>query len=141
MKRFWILLVLLLIPAFAQSIQVAAGSPFGLNAGIKYPLMPLIDARIYAGFNPLNASLGGGVDVLASVPLTDLYAGAGVFYGSGSALSALGTGNLGLRGVLGTYLNVGLPLIGVFAEIHPMYFPSGASSFGLGGALGLNIGF
>ncbi len=149
MRKWLLLLVLLLTPAFAQSVQVTAGSPFGVNAGIRLPLVPLLlDGRVYAGANFFTgsaASLGGGADVLVNVPLTDLYAGAGLFYATGTTLSLLAqgsaSGGLGARGVVGTYLNVGLPLIGIFVELHPMVFFSGSSTFGLGGAIGVNIGF
>ena len=149
MPRLFVLLVLLLAPAFAQSVQVTAGSPFGINAGVRFSLLPLVlDGRVYAGANFFAggpASLGGGADVLVSVPLTDLYAGAGLFYATGTSLSLLAqgstSGGLGARGVIGTYLNLGLPLVGFFVEVHPMVFFSGPSSLGLGGAIGVNIGF
>ena len=148
MRRLLVLLVLMMVPAFAQSVQVTVGSPFGINAGAKFALVPLLlDGRVYVGANFLTGgatALGGGVDVLANIPLTDLYAGGGLFYATGSTLSLLNnggaTGGLGARGVIGTYLNVGLPLIGIFVEAHPMYF-FGNSSFGIGAALGVNIGF
>jgi hypothetical protein len=149
MSRLLILVVLLLTPAFAQSFQATAGSPFGVNAAIRMPLVPfLLDGRVYAGANFFTggpASLGGGADLLVPIPLTDLYAGAGLFYATGTTVSLLAqgpaTGGLGARAVLGTYLNVGLPLIGVFVELHPMMFFSGPGTFGLGGAIGVNIGF
>jgi hypothetical protein len=149
MQRWLILMVLLLTPVFAQSVQVTAGSPFGVNAGIRLPLLPfLLDGRAYAGANFFTggpASLGGGADVLVTVPLTDLYAGAGLFYATGTTASlwAQGAagGGLGARGVIGTYLNVGLPLIGIFVEVHPMWFFSDPSTLGLGGVVGVNIGF
>ncbi len=149
MRKWLVLMVLLLTPAFAQSVQVTAGSPFGVNAGIRLPLVPFVlDGRVYAGANFFTggpASLGGGADVLVTVPLTDLYAGAGLFYATGTTVSLLTqgstSGGLGARGVIGTYLNVGLPLIGIFVEVHPMLFFSGSSAFGLGGAVGVNIGF
>lgn len=145
--RRWMVLLMLLVPAFAQSLQVSAGSPFGLGAGARFALAPLLDGRVYAGANFFTggaASLGGGVDLLVSVPLTDLYAGAGLFYASGPTVSLLSQGasggGLGARGVVGTYLNLSLPLIGVFVELHPMYFLT-PGSFGLGGAVGVNFGF
>lgn len=143
MRRLMVLLVLLMVPAFAQSVQVTVGSPYGINAGVRFPLVPLVvDGRVYGGFNIFGGgTLGGGVDALVSVPLTDLYAGAGLFFGTGNTLSLAGAGTFGARGVLGTYLNLGLPLIGFFAEIHPMVFFSGSSTFGIGGAFGVNIGF
>ena len=149
MRKWLILLVLLLTPAFAQSVQVTAGSAFGINAGVRFSLVPLLmDGRVYAGVNMFTGgppSLGGGADVLISVPLTDLYAGVGLFYASGSTVSLISqgssSGGLGARGVIGTYLNVGLPLIGIFVELHPMLFFGGSSAFGLGGAVGVNIGF
>ena len=148
MRKWLVLLVLLLGPALAQSIQVTAGSLFGVNAGVRFPLAPLVDGRLYGGANFFTggpASLGGGADVLISVPLTDLYAGAGLFYATGTTVSLLSQGStgggLGARGVLGTYLNVGLPLIGIFVELHPMLFFGSSSPFGLGGAIGVNLGF
>ncbi|RIH88402.1 hypothetical protein Mlute_00663 [Meiothermus luteus] len=147
MRKWAVLFLLLLAPSFAQSLQVMAGSAFGLNAGARFSLAPLLDGRVYAGANFFTggvASLGGGADLLASVPLTDLYAGAGLFYATGTTVSLLNqgpaAGGLGLRGVVGTYLNVGLPLVGVFVEVHPMYF-LGSNAFGLGGAVGVNLGF
>lgn len=147
MRKWLVLLVLLLGPALAQSIQVTAGSPFGVNAGVRYPLVPLMDGRLYGGANFFTGpvSLGAGADVLISVPLTDLYVGAGLFYATGTTVSLLSQGSagggLGARGVLGTYLNVGLPLIGIFVELHPMLFFGSSSPFGLGGAIGVNLGF
>ncbi|ADD28401.1 hypothetical protein [Meiothermus ruber] len=149
MRKWLILLVLLLGSALAQSVQVTAGSPFGVNAGVRFSLVPLlVDGRVYGGANFFTggpASLGGGADVLVSVPLTDLYAGAGLFYASGTTVSLIsqgaGSGGLGARGVIGTYLNVGLPLVGIFVEVHPMLFFGSSSAFGLGGAVGVNIGF
>lgn len=147
MRKWLVLLVLLLGPALAQSIQVTAGSPFGVNAGVRFPLVPLMDGRLYGGANFFTGpvSLGGGADVLISLPLTDLYAGAGLFYATGTAVSLLSQGStgggLGARGVLGTCLNVGLPLIGIFVELHPMLFFGSSSPFDLGGAIGVNLGF
>lgn len=149
MRRLLILMVLLLTPAFAQSVQVTAGGPFGVNAGIRLPLVPfLLDGRVYAGANFFTggpASLGGGADLLVTLPITDLYAGAGLFYATGTTVSWLAqgaaTGGLGARAVIGTYLNVGLPLIGIFVEVHPMVFFTSPNTFGLGGAVGANIGF
>ncbi len=149
MRKWLILLVMLFTPALAQSLQATAGSPFGVSAGVRLPLVPfLMDGRVYGGVNFLSSgpvSIGGGADLLLSVPLTDLYAGAGLFYASGNAVSLLSQGSssgaLGARGVLGTYLNVGLPLIGIFVEVHPMLFFTNPSTFGLGGAIGVNIGF
>jgi hypothetical protein len=128
---------------------VTAGSPFGVNAGVRFSLVPLlVDGRVYGGANFFTggpASLGGGADVLVSLPLTDLYAGGGLFYASGTTVSLLSqgpsSGGLGARGVIGTYLNVGLPLVGIFVEVHPMLFFGSPSAFGLGGAVGVNIGF
>lgn len=145
MKKLAVLLVLLLTPAFAQSLQVSLGSPFGINAGVRLPLVPfLLDGRAYAGLNFFSSggtSFGGGVDALLSIPLTDVYAGAGLFFGSGNALSLIGTGTVGARGVIGTYLNVGLPLVGIFVEAYPMFYFRPTTAFGLGGAVGVNVGF
>lgn len=147
MRKWGVLLLVLLAPSFAQSLQGTAGSAFGLNAGVRFPLVPLLDGRVYGGVNFFSggpASLGGGADLLASLPLTDLYAGVGLFYATGTTVALLNqgptAGGLGLRGVVGTYLNVGLPLVGVFVELHPMYF-LGSNAFGLGGAIGVNLGF
>lgn len=143
MKRFAVLLVLL-APAFAQSLQVSLGSPFGINAGVRLPLVPFVlDGRAYAGLNFFSGgtSFGGGVDALVSIPLTDVYAGVGLFLGSGNALSLVNTGTVGARGVIGTYLNVGLPLIGIFVEAYPMFYFKPTTAFGLGGAVGVNVGF
>lgn len=146
MKKLLVLLVLLLTPAFAQSLQGSIGGPFGLSAGIRLGLVPLLlDGRLYASGGPVGAGgalvFGGGADLLAKIPLTDLYLGGGVFFGSGDSLSALNRGNLGLRGVVGTWLNLGLPGIGFFIEAHPMVFFGSGTGFGLSGAFGVNIGF
>lgn len=146
MKKLLVLLVLLLTPAFAQSLQASVGGPFGLSASVRLGLVPfLLDGRIYASGGPVGAGgalvLGGGADLLAKIPLTDLYAGAGVFYGNGNTLSALGSGNLGLRGVLGTWLNLGLPGIAFFVEAHPMVFFGNSTGFGISGSFGVNVGF
>lgn len=150
MKKLLVLLVLMLAPALAQSVQVSVGSPFGINAGVKFALIPVLaDARVYVGANFLTGgatAFGGGADALIKIPLTDLYAGGGLFYATGPSLALLNNGGtaggLGARGVIGTYLNVGIPLlpIGIFIEGYPMYF-FGSSSFGIGGAIGVNIGF
>lgn len=144
MKRYLMALALILsIPAMAQSLQVTLGSSFGINAGVRFPLVPLlVDGRAYAGYNPFGSgALGGGVDVLAKIPLTDLYTGGGAFFGTGPAISLLNQGNYGVRGVVGTYLNLGLPLLGFFLEVYPTIYLGANSGFGLGGALGVNIGF
>lgn len=150
MRKLLVLLVLMLTPALAQSLQVTAGSPFGLSAGVRIGLVPfLLDGRVYAGVNFLtggSSAFGAGVDALAKIPLTDVYAGAGLFYTTGPSLALISNGGpaggLGARGVIGTYLNVGIPLlpISIFIEGHPMYY-FGSQSFGLGGAIGVNIGF
>jgi len=136
-------LVLMVFPAMAQSLQVTVGSPFGVNAGVRFPLVPLlVDGRAYAGYNLFSGgALGGGVDVLVKIPLTDLYAGGGAFFGTGPALSLLNQGNYGVRGVVGTNLNVGLPMVGFFAEVYPTLYLGANSGFGLGGALGVSVGF
>jgi hypothetical protein len=145
MRKFLsLVLVVILSQALAQSVQGSVGSPLGVNAGVRFALVPLlVDGRIYGGYNPVNQALGGGADVLVSVPLTDLYAGGGAFYTTKTPL-ALGAetleGSFGLRAVLGTYLNVGIPLLGFFVEIHPMYLV-GNQSVAVGGAFGVNVGF
>lgn len=145
MKKLVIALMLLLTPALAQSLQVSLGSPFGINAGVRLPLIPfLLDGRAYAGLNFLSSggtSFGGGVDALVNIPLTDVYAGAGLFFGSGDALSLINRGTAGARGVIGTYLNLGLPLVGIFVEAHPIFYFQPSPAFGLGGSIGVNIGF
>jgi len=111
MRNWLIVLVFLISPAFAQTEQVTAGSPFGINAGVRFTLMPsLLDGRVYGGVNLFTGgpvSLGGGADLLVSLPLTDLYAGAGLFYASGTTASLFAqgssSGGLGARGVVGTY--------------------------------------
>ena len=150
MRKLLVLMVLMLAPAFAQSVQVTVGSQFGINAGAKFALVPiLVDGRVYAGANFLTGgavAFGGGVDALVNIPLTDLYAGGGLFYATGPSLALLSDGGagggLGVRGVIGTRLNASIPLlpIGFFIEGYPMYF-FGNSSFGIGAAVGVNIGF
>jgi hypothetical protein len=87
-------------------------------------------------------ALGGGVDLLFKVPFTDLYLGLGGFYGTGKALSLPqdGAGQGGVRGVLGTWLNLPLPLVGVYLELHPVYYLTPSQGFGLGAALGVSLG-
>lgn len=146
MRRVLIVIGLLLLPAMAQRLEVSAGSPYGLNLGIRTTLLPLIDLRLYGGGYPLSGSFvfGGGADVLASIPLTDFYAGAGGFYGNGPTVSGVNQGTAGARAVLGT--NFGLGLIGailpasIFAELHPMaFFPSAGMLFGIGGSVGVSF--
>jgi hypothetical protein len=45
-----------------------------------------------------------------------------------------------LRGVLGTWLNLPLPLVGAYLELHPIYYLTPNQSFGLGAALGVSLG-
>ncbi len=135
------LLVLALGLALGQRAEVSLGSPFGLQGGLRFPLVPfLAEGRVYVGVG-LEA-LGGGADLLFQVPLTDLYLGLGAFYGSGLALSLPreGAGQGGVRGVLGTWLNLPLPLVGAYVELYPVYYLAPAQSFGVGGALGLSVG-
>jgi hypothetical protein len=82
------------------------------------------------------------VDLPLTVPLTDLYLGLGGFYGTGRALSLPqeGAGQGGVRGVLGTWLNLPLPLVGVYLELHPVYYLTPSQGFGLGMALGVSLG-
>lgn len=103
----------------------------------------LLDGRVYAAIGYGGGFLvGGGVDLLAQVPLTDLCLGLGGFYGTGNALALGGTGQVGVRGVFGTWLNLGLSLLPIafFAELHPTYFPE-AGRLGLGGSVGASFGF
>ncbi|WP_234553321.1 hypothetical protein [Thermus caliditerrae] len=141
MRRVLAVLAVVLALALAQRAEVSAGSPFGVQGGLRFPLVPLLlDGRVYGGAG-LEA-LGGGADLLLKVPLTDLYLGLGAFYGTGPALTlpqeARGQG--GVRAVLGTWLNLPLPLVGVYAELHPVYYLLPAPGFGLGGAVGLSVG-
>jgi hypothetical protein len=136
-RRFSVLALVLLGVALAQRAEVSLGSPFGLQGGLRFPLVPLLlDGRVYGGVG-LEA-LGGGVDLLFKVPLTDLYLGLGGFYGTGRALSLPqdGAGQGGVRGVLGTWLNLPLPLVGVYLELHPVYYLTPSQGFGLGGGFG-----
>lgn len=139
--RKGLVLLFLLGMALAQRVEVNLGSPFGLQGGVRFPLLPLLlEGRAYGGVG-LEA-LGGGVDLLLKVPLTDLYGGVGVFYGTGRALSLPQgeAGQGGVRGVLGTWLNLPLPLLGVFVELHPVYYLAPTQGFGLGAALGVSLG-
>ncbi|WP_022797953.1 hypothetical protein [Thermus islandicus] len=141
MRKWAWLLVLASGLALGQKAEVSLGSPFGLQGGLRFALVPfLAEGRVYVGAG-LEA-LGGGVDLLFKVPLTDLYLGLGAFYGSGPTLSLPrdGAGQGGVRGVLGTWLNLPLPLVGVYLELHPVYYLAPARTFGVGGALGLSVG-
>ena len=141
MRRFLVLARVLLGVALAQRAEVSAGSPFGLQGGLRFPLVPLlVDGRVYGGVG-LEA-VGGGVDLLLKVPLTDLYLGLGGFYGTGRALSLPqdGAGQAGVRGVFGTWLNLPLPLLGVYLELHPVYYLVPQQGLGLGAALGVSLG-
>nr|WP_277621128.1 hypothetical protein [Thermus arciformis] len=134
---------LFLVLAFgvAQRAELSVGSPFGLQGGVRFPLLPLLlDGRAYGGVG-LEA-LGGGADLLLKLPLTDLYLGLGAFYGTGPALSYPpdGRGQGGLRAVLGTWLNLPLPLLGAYLEIHPTYYLAPTQGFGVGAAVGLSVG-
>jgi hypothetical protein len=134
-------LILVIGVALAQRAEVSAGSPFGLQGGLRFPLVPLlVDGRVYGGVG-LEA-VGGGVDLLLKVPLTDLYLGLGGFYGTGRALSLPqdGAGQAGVRGVFGTWLNLPLPLLGVYLELHPVYYLVPQQGLGLGAALGVSLG-
>jgi hypothetical protein len=140
-RRVWAALFLVLAFGVAQRAEFSAGSPFGLQAGVRFPLVPLLlDGRAYGGAG-LEA-LGGGADLLFKVPLTDLYLGLGGFYGTRRALSFPrdGAGQGGVRAVLGTWLNLPLPLLGVYLELHPVYYLAPVRAFGLGGALGVSVG-
>ena len=140
MRKFFPLILVIGV-ALAQRAEVSAGSPFGLQGGLRFPLVPLLlDGRVYGGVG-LEA-VGGGVDLLLKVPLTDLYLGLGGFYGTGRALSLPqdGAGQGGVRGVLGTWLNLPLPLLGVYLELHPVYYLVPQQGLGLGAALGVSLG-
>ncbi|MFN4071496.1 MAG: hypothetical protein ACK4HT_08125, partial [Thermus caldifontis] len=123
MRKALAVLAVVLALGLAQRAEVSGGSPFGVQGGLRFPLVPFIlDGRVYGGVG-LEA-LGAGVDLLLKGPLTDLYLGLGGFYGTGPALTlpqdARGQG--GVRGVLGTWLNLPLPLVGVYVEVHPTLF-------------------
>ncbi|GAA6736984.1 hypothetical protein [Thermus oshimai] len=135
-----LVLLVLLGMALAQRVEVGLGSPFGLQGGVRFPLLLLLEGRAYGGVGP--EALGGGVDLLLKVPLTDLYGGVGAFYGTGPALSLPreGAGQGGVRGVLGTWLNLPLPFLGVYVELHPVYYLTPSRGFGLGAALGVSLG-
>jgi len=131
----------LLAFGLAQRAEVSVGSPFGLQGGVRFPLVPLLlDGRAYGGVG-LEA-VGGGVDLLLKVPLTDLYLGLGGFYGTGPGLTypGEGRGQGGVRGVLGTWLHLPLPLLGVYLEVQPVYYLTPVQSLGVGLALGVSVG-
>lgn len=141
MRRWFAALLVVSALALAQRAEVSGGSPFGVQGGLRFPLvLLLLDGRVYGGAG-LEA-LGGGVDLLLKVPLPDLYLGLGGFYGTGPALTlpqdARGQG--GLRAVLGTWLNLPLPLLGVYVEVHPTLFLTPNTGFGVGGAVGVSLG-
>jgi hypothetical protein len=140
-RRVVALLGVLLALGLAQRAEVSLGSPFGVQGGVRFPLVPLVlDGRVYGGVG-LEA-LGGGMDLLLKLPLTDLYLGLGAFYGTGPALSFPGDarGQGGVRAVLGTWLNLPLPLLGAYLEVHPTYYLTPTQGFGVGAALGLSVG-
>ena len=141
MPRLLAALFLVLAFGVAQRAEVSVGGPFGLQGGVRFPLVPLLwDGRAYGGVG-LEA-MGGGVDLLLKLPLTDLYLGLGGFYGTGPGLTfpQEGRGQGGVRGVLGTWLNLPLPLLGVYLEAQPVYYLTPVRSFGVGLALGLSVG-
>ena len=81
----------------AQRAEVSVGSPFGLQGGVRFPLVPLLlDGRVYGGVG-LEA-MGGGVDLLLKLPLTDLYLGLGGFYGTGPVICWLSYRPVALSG-------------------------------------------
>ncbi len=140
MPRVLAALFLALAFGVAQRVDLSLGSPFGVQGGVRFPLLPLVlEGRVYGGVGP--EALGGGADLLFKVPLTDLYLGLGGFYGTGRALSLPQdqAGRGGVRAVLGTWLNLPLPLVGVYLELQPVYYLAPAS-LGLGGALGVSVG-
>ncbi|MFN3179132.1 MAG: hypothetical protein ACK41R_03100 [Thermus sp.] len=141
MRRWLVAALLVSALGLAQRAEVSLGSPFGVQGGLRFPLVPFIlDGRVYGGVG-LEA-LGGGADLLLKLPLTDLYLGLGGFYGTGPALTlpqdARGQG--GLRAVLGTWLNLPLPLVGVYVETHPTLYLSPSTGFGIGAAVGFSVG-
>ncbi|WP_038056317.1 hypothetical protein [Thermus amyloliquefaciens] len=141
MRRVLAVLLTVLALGLAQRAEVSAGSPFGVQGGLRFPLVPLlVDGRVYGGVGP--EALGGGVDLLLKVPLTDLYLGLGGFYGTGPALTLPqeGRGQGGLRAVLGTWLNLPLPWVGVYVEAHPILYLFPQTGFGIGGAVGVSVG-
>ncbi|GAA5334623.1 MULTISPECIES: hypothetical protein [Thermus] len=141
MRRALALLGVLLALGLAQRAEVSLGSPFGVQGGVRFALVPfLAEGRVYGGVG--LEVLGGGVDLLLKLPLTDLYLGLGSFYGTGPALSYPGDtrGQGGVRAVLGTWLNLPLPLLGAYLEVHPTYYLTPTQGFGVGAALGLSLG-
>ncbi|WP_243089626.1 hypothetical protein [Thermus neutrinimicus] len=141
MRRWLVAALLVSALGLAQRAEVSLGSPFGVQGGLRFPLLPLLlDGRVYGGMG-LEA-LGGGADLLLKLPLTDLYLGLGGFYGTGPALTlpqdARGQG--GLRAVLGTWLNLPLPLVGVYVEVHPTLYLVPNAGFGVGAAVGVSLG-
>ena len=141
MRRVLALLGVLLAFGLGQRAEVSLGSPFGVQGGVRFALVPFLAVgRLYGGVG-LEA-LGGGADLLLKLPLTDLYLGLGAFYGTGPALSYPpdGRGQGGLRAVLGTWLNLPLPLLGAYLEIHPTYYLAPTQGFGVGAAVGLSGG-
>jgi len=121
----------------AQRLEVAVGSPFGINAGLRVSAL-VVDVRAYVGG---GFGFGGGADVLIPIPLSDVYLGAGGFYGTSNVLSFFNTGAFGVRGVFGTKVDLGLmgyvSPVDLYFELHPMvFFPSSGVQFGVGGAIG-----
>jgi len=142
MRRWLAAVLVVLALGLAQRAEVSAGSPFGVQGGLRFPLVPLLlDGRVYGGAG-LEA-VGGGVDLLLKLPLTDLYLGLGGFYGTGPALTLPqdARGHAGLRAVLGTWLNLPLPLLGVYMEAHPTLYLSPHTGLGIGAAVGVSVGF
>jgi len=141
MRRWLAAIVVVLALGLAQRAEVSGGSPFGVQGGLRFPLVPLLlDGRVYGGVG-LEA-MGGGVDLLLKLPLTDLYLGLGGFYGTGPALTLPqdARGHAGLRAVFGTWLNLPLPLRGVYVEVHPTLYLVPNTGFGVGGAVGVSVG-
>ncbi|TFU18139.1 hypothetical protein [Thermus tengchongensis] len=142
MRRWIAAFLVVLALGLAQRGEVNLGSPFGVQGGLRFPLVPsLVDGRVYGGVG-LEA-MGGGVDLLLKLPLTDLYLGLGGFYGTGPALTLPqdARGHGGLRAVLGTWLNLPLPLLGVYMEAHPTLYLSPHTGLGIGAAVGVSVGF
>ncbi|KPD30685.1 hypothetical protein AN926_06845 [Thermus scotoductus] len=141
MRRWLAAVSVVLALGLAQRAEVSGGSPFGVQGGLRFPLVPLLlDGRVYGGVG-LEA-MGGGVDLLLKLPLTDLYLGLGGFYGTGPALTLPqdARGHAGLRAVFGTWLNLPLPLLGVYVEVHPTLYLVPNTGFGVGGAVGVSVG-
>lgn len=144
MKNIFRLAMLALVAAFgvgsAQNLEASAGSPFGVNAGLRFDLGTGASARIYVGG---VTTLGAGADFLLNLPGSSAtYIGVGGFISENSVLSAVSTGNKGARAVIGSRLDLGLidyvNPFDLYFELHPMvFFPDGMDrTYGIGGSFG-----